>query len=250
MESRLVAAAPVVLAIVVALTFAPQAQARETAKFKVLSITGSNASTRDVVVNTPPDYEYGTCAYTWTERIRFRSTERVTAYTFTSKAHGRARVAWSPLPTFTHNLTQVAVPGEVTVSRSATYRQNNYVDEDAGGTVPGCYNHVRSPVDCAVERTFPATLNISGTSGTDESTYVELDYDEGDLYEACLVANMTPSDAPVVFSRTDLFNRKKKRLSDTDRVEESYDRSNEHESDIGTSVEELTAELKRKKPRR
>ena len=36
-------------------------------------------------------------------------------------------------------------------------------------------------MDCAVERTFPATLNIGGTSGSDESTYVGLDYDDRDL---------------------------------------------------------------------
>ena len=251
MNSKLAGAVPVALAaIVVALAVAPHAQARETAKFKVLSISGSETSTREVVVHTPPDYPYGSCAYTWTERIRFRSTEPATAYVFTSKAHGRARVAWSPLPTFTHNLTQVPVPGEVTVSRSATYRQTNYVDPDTGETVPGCYNQVLSPVDCAVERTFPATLNMSGTSGSDESTYVGLDYDDGDLHRACLVANLTASDAPFVFSRADLFNRKKKRLSDTDRVEEAYDTSSALESDIGTSVEELTAELKRQKPRR
>jgi hypothetical protein len=119
----------------------------------------SETSTRKVVVNTPPDYPYGSCAHSWTERIRFRSTEPVTAYVFTSKAHGRARVAWSPLPTFTHNLAQVEVPGEVTVSRSAVYRQTNYVDPDTGETVPGRYNEVLSPVDCAVERTFPATLS-------------------------------------------------------------------------------------------
>ena len=251
MNSKLVGAVPVALAAVVAaLAFAPHAQARETAKFKVLSISGSETSTREVVVNTPPDYPYGSCAYSWTDRIRFRSTEPVTAYVFTSKAHGRARVAWSPLPTFTHNLTQVEVPGEVTVSRSAVYRQTNYVDPDTGETVPGCYNQVLSPVDCAVERTFPATLNIGGTSGSDESTYVGLDYDDRDLNDACLVANLTASDAPFVFSRADLLNRKKKRLSDTDRVEEAFESSSERESDIGTSVEELTAELKRKRPRR
>src|SRR5262245_11997441 len=238
MNSKLAGAVPMALAaIVLALAFAPHAQARETAKFRVLSISGSESSTREVVVHTPPDYPYGSCAYTWTERIRFRSTEPATAYVFTSKAHGRARVAWSPLPTFTHNLTQVPVPGEVTVSRSATYRQTNYVDPDTGETVPGCYNQVLSPVDCAVERTFPATLNIAGTSGSDESTYVGLDYDDGDPHRECLVANLTASDAPFVFSRADLFNRKKKRLSDTDRVEEAYDSSSERESDIGTSVE-------------
>lgn len=69
-------------------------------------------------------------------------------------------------------------------------------------------------MDCAVERTFPATLSIGGTSGSDESTHVGLDYDDRDVNDACLVANLTASDAPFVFSRADLFDRKKKRLSD------------------------------------
>jgi hypothetical protein len=42
MNSKLVGAVPVALAaIVVALAFAPHAQSRETAKFKVLSISGA-----------------------------------------------------------------------------------------------------------------------------------------------------------------------------------------------------------------
>lgn len=242
--------AGVLAAIVLALALAPQAQARETAKFKVLSISGTGTSTRDVVY-APSQYDYGSCAWSQTERISFHSTQRVTAYAFTSRAHGRARVAWSPKRTFTHNLTQVEVPGEVTVSRSATYQQTNYVDPDTGETLPGCYNEP-SPVDCAVERTFPASLNIGGTSGSDESTYVELVFPPGALNaldDACLGGLVTGSDVPFLFSRADLFNGKKKRLSDTDRVEEAFDASTDRESNISTGVQELTAELKRKKRR-
>lgn len=236
-------------ASVLALALAPQAQARETAKFRVLSISGSETLTRDVVY--APSI-YGSCAWSQVERIRFHSTEQATAYAFTSRAHGRARVAWSPKPTFTHNFTQVEVPGEVTVSRSATYHQTNYVDPDTGETLPGCYNEP-SPVDCTVERTLPATLNIGGTSGSDESTYVELEFPPGALNaldDACLVGLLTGSDAPGLFSRADLFfNGKKKRLSDTDRVDEAFDTSSDSESNTGTSVQELAAELKRKKQR-
>ena len=81
---------------------------------------------------------FGSCAFTQTERISFHSTKRTTAYAFTSKAHGRARVAWSSKPTFSGNFTVVEVPGEVTVSRSATYQQTNYVDPDTGETFSGC----------------------------------------------------------------------------------------------------------------
>lgn len=235
-------------ATVLALALAPQAQARDSAKFKVLSISGTETSTRDSVYD-PSDF--GSCAFTQTERIRFHSTARATAYAFTSKSHGRARVAWSPKPTFSHNFTVVEVPGEVTVSRSATYQQTNYVDPDTGETHPGCYKEY-SPVDCALERTLPATLKIGGTSGTDESTYVALSLNEGawdELDAACPVLFLDPGgDAPGLFARADLFKNKPKRLGDTDRSERpGFDHADDGVTDTGTIVEELTAELKRKK---
>jgi hypothetical protein len=230
------------------LALAPQAQARETAKFKVLSISGAETSKRDSVYD-PSDF--GSCAFTMTERISFHSTKRVTAYAFTSKAHGRARVAWSPKSTFTHNFTVVDVPGEVTVSRSATYHQTNYVDPDTGEVTPGCYKE-RSPTDCAVERTLPATLRIGGTSGTDESTYVQLVLDDrawDELDDACPVLFLDPGgDDPGLFARADLFKNTPKRLSDTDRSERAgFDHEGDGVTDTGTIAQELTAELKRKK---
>jgi hypothetical protein len=252
MKSKLVGAVPVALAAtVITLVLAPQAQARETAKFKVLSIDGTTTSTRDTVYD-PSDF--GSCAFTMTERIRFHSTKQVTAYAFTSKSHGRARVAWSPLPEYTHNFTVVDVPGEVTVSRSATYQQTNYVDPDTGEVYPGCHDE-RFTENCAVERTFPATLRIGGTSGTDESTYVELllsDRAMDELHAACPVLFLDPhDDDPGLFARADLFKKGPKRLSDTDRSErKSFDHEGDGITDTGTIVEELTAELKRRKSRR
>jgi hypothetical protein len=231
------------------LALAPGARAREAAKFKVLSIAGTETSSRDVVY--APSI-YGSCAWSQVERIRFHSTKPVTAYAFTSKAHGRARVEWASKPNFTGNLTQVAVPGEVTVSRSATYQQANYMDPDTGEILPGCFNEP-SPVDCTVERTLPLTLNIGGTSDSDESTYVQLEFRPGDLNAidaACLGGLLTGAEDPRLFSRADLFNGKKKRLSDTDRVDEAFDTSSETESNTATSSRELAGELKRKKPRR
>jgi hypothetical protein len=232
------------------LALAPQAQARDSAKFKVLSVTGTTTSTRESVYDEAP---YGPCAFTMTECISFRSTKRETAYAFTSKAHGRARVAWSPKPEFTHNFTVVDVPGEVTVSRSATYQQTTYVDPETGETFSSCYREL-SPMNCAVERTLPATLRIGGTSGTDESTYVLLvlsnrAWDELDA--ACPVLFLDPGgDAPGLFARADLFKNKPKRLGDTDRSERpGFDHADDGVTDTGTIVEELTAELKRKKRR-
>jgi hypothetical protein len=232
---------------VLALALAPQAQARDAAKFKVLSISGTESFTHDVVY--PPD-DLTSCAYSMTERITFHSTKKATAYAFTSKAHGRARVAWSPKPSFTHNFTVVEVPGEVTVSRSATYQQTNYVDPETGETYYGCYDEL-SPVDCKVERTFPATLEIGGTSDSEESTYVQLVADFGALDDACYVYTIDPrQDDPGLFSRADLFKARPKRLDDTSRKEAPvFDNPSDDESHTGTIVRELTAKLKRKKLR-
>lgn len=229
------------------LAFAPQAEARDSAKFKVLSINGTTTSARDVFYE-PSDF--GSCSFSQTEHISFHSTKRATAYAFTSKAHGRARVAWSPKPTFSSNFTVVEVPGEVTVSRSATYHQTNYTDPDTGEIVPGCFEEP-SPVNCAVERTLPATLNMGGTSGSDESTYVELSVEQRELNEiddACLVELSQGGDDPGLFSRADLFRRKGRRLSDTDRAEmPAFDNPTDNAAVSGTIVQELTAELKRRK---
>jgi hypothetical protein len=232
------------------LALAPQANAREAAKFKVLSVSGSETTVRDAAYD--PSI-YGSCAFSTTERIRFHSTKRATAYAFTSKAHGRARVAWSEEPDYTSNFTQVEVPAEVTISRSATYNQTNYVDPDTGETVPGCWDEF-SPVNCSIERTLPATLNLGGTSGTDKSTYVELVVQPGALNElddACVVASGSFSGlAPGLFARADLFKRKPKRLSDSDRVEGTFDDPPDYGTGTRTNVQELTAELKRRKPQR
>jgi hypothetical protein len=237
--------------VLVALAFASQAQARESEKFKVLSVSGTTTSSRDVVYEPSP---YGdTCAFTQTERVSFHSTKGAIAYAFTSKAHGRARVAWSSKPTFTGNFTVVEVPGEVTISRSATYQQSIHVDPDTGETYPGCL-YEPSPVSCAVERTLPATLNIGGTSGSDESTYVGLSANQGALNEIdneCLVELFQSSaEDPGLFSRNDLFKGKRKRVSDTDRAETpAFDNPSDNASVTGTTVKELAAELKRKKQR-
>ena len=57
-------------------------------------------------------------------------------------------------------------------------------------------------------------------------------------------------DDPGLFSRADLFKRKPKRLGDTDRAERPvFDNPTDDVSETGTIVQELTAELKRKKQR-
>ena len=232
------------------LALAPPAHARETAKFKVLSISGATTADRAVVYEPT---QYGdTCAFTQTERVSFHSTKPITAYAFTSKAHGRARVEWWSKPTFPGNLTFVEVPGAMTVSRSAAYQQSIRVDPDTGEVSNGCF-YEPSPVDCAVERTFPVTLRLGGTSDSDGSTYVSPSGASRDLdaLDAACPVEMFPGlgDAPGLFPRAHLFG-KRKRVSDTDRVEmPAFDNTTDTATVTGVTVDELAGELKRKKLR-
>ena len=245
-----------ILAAIV-LVLAPSAEARLSAKFKVLSLSGTLATDRHVAYEPSP---YGdTCEFTQTERVRFHSTKPLTAYAFTSKSHGRARVEWSLKREFSGNLVELEVPGEMTVSRTATYQQSIRVDPDTGESYYGCYREVKpdgSPAtDCAVERTFPVTLRFGGTSDTENSTYVLADIDTRaltELNDACEVVYPNAGDDPRLFSRAALFNKSLKRVKDTARVEEPvFDNSSDAETATGTTVETLAGELKRKKlPRR
>jgi hypothetical protein len=235
------------------LILAPTAQARQSAKFKVLSLSGTTATDIHVAYGT----QYGdTCEYTWTERIEFHSTKPLTAYAFTSKSHGRQRVEWGPKPEFLGNLVQLEIPGEMTVSRTATYRQSTRVlDPETGEIEYGCYREANpdgSPAtDCAVERTFPVTMRFGGTSDLERTTYVQADIDTRNyvaLDEACYMAYPPASSDPRVFSRADLFNKRQKRIKDSDRVEEpAFDNETDDAATTGTIVETLAGEVKRKK---
>lgn len=237
------------------LMLVPQAQARESAKFKVISLSGATTMDRTVVYDPSPYGDY--CSFTQTERISFHSTKPITAYAFTSKSHGRARVEWSPKPEFFGNLVELEVPGEMTVSRTAAYQQSIRVDPDTGESYYGCYYEVGPgggpPTDCAVERTFPATLRFGGTSDSENSTYVIADLETRDLLElndACYVVYPSAADDPRLFSRADLFKKTKKQVSDTDRIESpTFDNTSDDQTATGTLVEELAGKLKRKKPK-
>jgi hypothetical protein len=211
---------------------------------------------RTVAYDPSPYGDY--CSFTQTERISFHSTKPITAYAFTSRSHGRARVEWSLKPEFSGNLVELEVPGEMTVSRTASYEQSIRVDPDTGESYYGCYQEVGPdggpPTDCAVERTFPVTLRFGGTSDSENSTYVLADLETRDLIalnDACYVVYPSPGDDPRLFSRADLFNKTKKHVSDTDRIESpAFDNTTDDQSATGTIVEELAGKLKRKKPKR
>ncbi len=84
------------------------------------------------------------------------------------------------------------------------------------------------------------------------STYVAWSANQRDLDAldgACEVGFSLSADDPNLFARADLFKKSKKRLSDTDRVEApAFDNTTDDQSVTGTIVQELSGELKRKKP--
>ena len=255
MKSKLMRALAGSTAMMV-LALAPQAQARDSAKFKVLSLSGTSAKERHVVYDPSP---YGdTCSFTQTERISFHSTDPFIAYAFTSRSHGRDRVEWSPKAEFLGNLAVLELPGEMTVSRTADYEQSVRTDPDTGETSYGCYNEPGPdggpPRDCEVERTFPATLRFGGTSDSEHSTFVLADLDTRDyqeLNDACYVVYPSAGDDPRVFSRAALFNRRLKRVNDTARVESpAFDYEGDDQTVTGTTVDTLTGKLKRKSLKR
>ena len=232
------------------LALAPPAHARETAKFKVLSISGATTADRAVVYEPT---QYGdTCAFTQTERVSFHSTKPITAYAFTSKAHGRARVEWWSKPTFPGNLTFVEVPGVMTVSRSAAYQQSTGWTRIRERSSNGCF-YEPSPVDCAVERTFPVTLRIGGTSDSDGSTYVSPSGASRDLdaLDAACPVEMFPGlgDAPGLFpAPTCSASGRGSATRIASRCRPSTTPPTPRLSP-GVTVDELAGELKRKKLR-
>jgi hypothetical protein len=238
------------------LILAPPALARKSAKFKVLSLSGTTAVDRHVVYEPSPYGDH--CSYTQTEQVSFHTTKPITAYAFTSKSHGSARVEWSPKPEFLGNLGQLAVPGEMTVSRSATYQQSVMTDPDTGETFYGCYDEGSpdgSPAtDCDVKRTFKVTIWFGGTSDLEHTTFAYPEIsprDSEDLDEACWVVYPQAEEDSRVFSRAALFNTSLKRVKDTQRVEEpAFDNASDDQTTTGTIVDTLTGELSRKRIRR
>ena len=109
-------------------------------------------------------------------------------------------------------------------------------------------------MDCAVEKTVPATLEIGGTSGTEESTYVEVlpTAGLGEFDDACYVYAVDPGgDDAGVFPRAALFKKTPKRLAETDRKERQvFDNPTDESTNTGSLVQELTVELQRKKLKR
>jgi hypothetical protein len=216
------------------------AKVRPVAKFGV-SLSGTIATTR-AVNSGPPQGFSGACAYTQTERISFRSAKRTTAYAFVGR-YGRAVfTAWSfvPNPRVPDFESKIDIPGEMTVSRSMTYADPGMV---------GC--NASQPTNCTVRKIFPTTLRVGGflvvKSSRVPGTYVQL-LDEGfpELDDVCSVQSPGQADrVPALFARRDLFNKRKKRVVDTDRVEEALPKTDDAVG--GSTVTTLTGKLTRRK---
>jgi len=247
----IIGAVPCVLAtILLGLTLPPRAAAKErrAVKFAVLSLSGTITTTRHVSYDDGLD----TCAYSETERISFRSTKRATAYASVGR-YGRAVFTiWSSrrkagVPEYE---SRIKVPGEVTVEHSITY---------AKPEMDGCYGVRGEPTDCSVTGKSRKTLSLYGLAGLVPSRARSSSVELADLRfggfpapnYACYVEipfRRVPSVA--LFSRRELFDKRRKVLLDTNRAEipvadDPYD----YNTVTGTTIQELGGELKRLKTR-
>jgi len=226
--------------IFLALAHSPPATAknRPVARFAV-SLSGTIATTRDVTADAPQGFS-GKCAYTQTEHISFRTAKRTTAYTFVG-TYGRAVfTTWSsvPNPRVPDYQSRIDIPGEMTVSRSMTYADPGMVGCDGS-----------QPTNCTVRKIFPTTLRVGGflvvKSSRVPGTYVQLlDESFPELDDVCAVE--FPGQAgrvPGLFARRDLFDRRRKRVVDTDRVEEAMPSTDDTVG--GSTVSRLAGKLTR-----
>jgi hypothetical protein len=239
----IVAAMPCALAMIfLGLALPPQAAAkdRRVTKFDV-SLSGTIARTRDVIAD-PSQGRLGACAYTQTEHISFRNAKRTTAYAFVGR-YGRAVfTTWSsvPNPKVPDFESKIDIPGEMTVSRSMTY---------ADPRMEGCNGS--QPTNCTVKKIFPTTLRVGGFLVVESSqvpgTFVDLLHESfPELDDVCSV--QFPGQVrtvPALFARRDLFDKRKKRVVDTDRVEEPM--PNTDGAVGGSTVIELAGKLRRRK---
>jgi hypothetical protein len=226
------------LLLALALSPAAAAKDRRVAKFDV-RLSGTITSSREVVADPPAGWS-GTCAYTQTEQIRFRTARRTTAYAFAGR-YGRAVfTTWSsvPNPKVADFESRIDIPGEMTVSRSMTY---------ADPQMAGCESS--QPTNCSVRKIFPTTLRVGGflvvKSSRVPGTFVQL-LDEGfpELDDVCSVHPGQAARTPGLFARRDLLDRRKKRIVDADRVEAPM--PHEEGTVGGRTVIELAGKLTRR----
>jgi len=249
-RSILGAVSCVLATILLGLALPPLAVAteRRPVKFDVLSVSGTITTTRNVSYDDGLDK----CVYTETERISFRSTKRATAYASVGR-YGRAVFTiWSSRPKadVPGYESKVEIPGKVTVAHSITY---------AKPEMDGCFSVRTNPTDCSVDETSRTTLSFYGLAGLVPSRTPSSSVELADLRHggfpnvnyACYVEIPFRRVPPVaLFSRRELFDKRGKRLLDTDRAEtQVVDEPYDHSTVTGTTTHELAAELERRKTR-
>jgi hypothetical protein len=237
-----------VAAVAILLTLTPAAEAKflDQAKFKLLSMSGSEAVTfsEDSTTSTG-----SRCVGTTSARIGFRSLERPTVYVFLKQVHGDVRTILAPDPD-PRNFDLIYLHGEATISRSVSYQETAGCDQQA------------PPTDCP-ETTVPAEPFILGTAepsggvgASGERTFeVPSGYPEDcdnltHGFGSVGVPNPTVSTQAI--PRKQLFNEKRARLEDSVAVEEPLAKtvgppSADTGTASGTYKEELSVELKRLK---
>jgi hypothetical protein len=237
------------------LAFAPQAAAvgKLKAKFKVVSASGRQTlSFHEESSYLGSDGETKRCVGTTTAEATWRTTPPKTIYVFVSGSGKRARPnLWGDRA----GKALVRLPGRATVSRSLDYQET-----------AGCH---REPTACP-KATGPARMYLAGNQARRKSIYAGIDevrLPEGiDL--SCKIGAIFPGftdpfgDASSLFPkikvyaaavlRTRLLNPHRKRVKDSDTVEQPFSASDpEHGATLsGTYTDHLKISLKRLKLKR
>ena len=224
----------------VTMLFAAPAEAKvyELGKFKILSVSGSREIT---FTENGTTYSGDPCAGTMSARMNFRSTGGpLTVYMNVRRIHGRRKVVVSDKPKPPQRQTQ-QMEGEATVSRTASYE-----------ATAGCNFE---PADCP-ETTAPANLIVFGTDNHEGGVGVEPSSGFGAGTDCSVPTGPAFTNFDFeqtayadVFSWTELFDGKGKRLEGTKRIEEAVTGDPEDPRYVvsGTRTDETTIVMKRLK---
>ena len=262
--------ASIAVAVVVAgLTLAAPSEAKKSpvAKFKLLSVSGTQTHTFHEEQFDSFNYdEEGaqlrgstqapTCVGTQSQSIRYHSTKPTKMFVTLRKAHGLHTLISDKLDPDS-GLDFLSAPGQMTLSRSVSYEQTR-----------GCGSE---PVECP-ETTFPAPVLVFGTHdpsrGISPLYDTNLDLPSG-LDRSCepmpgagfgpLSPYAAAPDREIPYlgaiPRSQIFDEKRKRLSGEDSFEFSYETASDpgysYQTTVtGTYGETIAVELKRLKKKK
>lgn len=235
-----------------ALAAPSQAKPDDEAAFKLLSVSGTQTHTfSERTLEDGAD----TCTGTQSQSVRYHSTKPTKMYVFLRDAHGLHTLI-SDKPNPDSGLDFLSVAGEMTLSRSVSYQ-----------AVEGC---VSEPVECP-ESTFPAPVLLFGTH--EPSGGIAVAYDTNLDLPSGLDRDCSPSpgagfgplspfavrpdreEFTEAIPRSEIFNKKRKRLSGEDSFEFPYETATDPEDSAqvtltGTYGESMAVELKRLKTKK